>query len=307
MRRDGKLKVPRERADSPFEPSRKPSIMPEDPKEPTSSEELIRRAREGLDSDPEEDGFQLPSYTAVRQEAESARIQRETDRTQAEADARIAAAESETASPPPEEPESEAADQLVTNSEAEEVAAGYGTMEAVQSEADSYGPVVTPAPGTPPPEPTARRWFQLGWLRWAIAAGFVAFALFRLFDGSTSVDSLSIGDCFDDPGGNQIASVNLIDCSEPHEYEIYALVQLTGNADDFPGDDALFEELADVCFSRFASYVGQDYATSLYDFSGLTPLEESWANGDREGICLVHRFDESGIIKKSSSAADAGI
>jgi hypothetical protein len=284
--------------------------MPKDPQQSMSSEELIRRAREDLDSDTGDD-FQLPSYAAVRREAEAARAQREAEEVQAEevqaeADARIAEAERLAAQKASDAQQSASADTSTTADSVDEVAAGYGTMETSESDEDIYGPVVTPS-GESAPEPAASRGFRVGWLRWVIAAGFVAFLLFQFLDPSTSVDNLSVGDCFDDPGGNEIGSVDLITCTEPHEYEIYALVQLTGNAGVFPGDDSLFDELADVCFNRFASYVGQDYAASVYDFSGLTPLEESWENGDHEGICLVHRFDESGVIKKSSSAANAGI
>jgi hypothetical protein len=278
--------------------------MPDDPKQPMSSEELIRRAREGLDSDSDDD-FQLPSYTAVRHEAEVARAERDAAKAQAEVDARLAEAEADSqesaAEPDVMDP---AAGETDTP---DEIAAGHGSLEPATPGEDIYGPVVTPQSGENGSEPAAKRGFQFRWLRWLIAAGFIGFILFRIFDPSTSVDNLSIGDCFDDPGGNEIASVDLIDCSEPHEYEIYALIQLSGNADEFPGDEALFDELADICFERFESYVAHDYATSVYDFSGLTPLQDSWKSGDREGICLVHRFDESGVIRKSSSAAGAGI
>jgi hypothetical protein len=192
----------------------------------------------------------------------------------------------------------------------EEVAAGFGSLESSAPASDAYGPVVTPAEdaGTPPVTVAPKRRFQLGWLRWVIAAGFIGFVLFRFFDPSTSVDNLSIGDCFDDPGGNEIQSVDLIDCTTPHQYEIYALIELEGANDAFPGDVSLFAELAEHCFNRFVGYVGHDYASSIYDFSGLTPLEDSWENGDREGICLVHRFDDSDVIPpKTSSARNAGI
>jgi hypothetical protein len=278
--------------------------MPEDPKEPMSSAELIRRAREDLDSDAG-DNFELPSYTAERREADAARAQRDAEQTQAEADTRIVDAE-----PQAEEQISDAWEPepaATSPAEPDEVAAGYGSLEPDQTEDDVYGPVVTPQAEGPAPEPAAKRSFKIGWLRWLIAGGFVAFALFRFLDPSTAVDNLSVGDCFDDPGGNEIASVNLIDCAEPHDYEIYALVELAGDAGTFPGDEALFSELADVCFNRFAVYVGHDYASSVYDFSGLTPLADSWEQGDHEGVCLVHRFDESGVVKKNSSAADAGI
>lgn len=278
--------------------------MPEDPTDQMSSEELIKRARQGLDGDASDD-FQLPSFTAVRREAEAARARQAEELAEAEANARVAEVE-QAAQEIETEPEQAAPEAPPQDEPADEIAAGFGSLEPESSDEDIYGPVVTTS-AEPTPEPQTRSGSRLGWLRWLVAAGFLGFLLFRILDPSTAVDSLSVGDCFDDPGGTKIESVDLIDCTEPHEYEIYALVQLSGDAGEFPGDDALFDELAEVCFNRFEVYVGHEYATSVYDFSGLTPLEESWANGDREGVCLVHRFDESSIIKKSSSAAGSGI
>jgi len=279
--------------------------MPSDPKEPVSSEDLIRRARDGLDTD-SSDGFQLPTYTAVRREAEAARTQREEERAAQEAADRQAPPTEPSAAITPDSSDPGPAETLETaDDDTSEVAAGYGTLEPLEEDADAYGPMVTT--GEPVDTPPKGRSFSFGWLRWVIAAGFIAFALFRFFDPSTPVDSLSVGDCFDDPGGDEIASVDLIDCTELHDFEIFALVQLTGNGESFPGDDALVEELAEQCLSRFDGYVGRDFATSVYDISGLTPLEDSWSGGDREGVCLLFKFDNAGLVKKRSSAANAGI
>jgi len=296
--------------------------MPDDPRQPLSSEEMIRRARRGPDHDSAEqlvlevreelepdseapvsqDDFVLPSYAAVQREAAAMRRQ--------------AAEQHQPAAPSPEPAEADADDDPTTSSRQDSAPEAEGdqpqaNFEEPQTEfEDIFGPIhgTATAKGDGPLEKTPRgSRFKLSWLRWVIAAAVVGFAMLRFFDSSTPVDRLEAGQCFDDPGATEIYRVDLIDCNDLHDFEIYALVDLQGDSGAFPGDDPLFEELSKKCFDRFEGYVGKEYATSRYDFSGLTPLEDGWEAGDRQGICLLYRYDADGVQQKSSSAANSGV
>lgn len=316
--------------------------MPDDPQQPVSSDEMIRRARDTHESDsaeqmvldvPEdtpsgpEDDFQLPTYAAVQREA--AAIRQELKEKQAATEPRAPAApdaglpdaglphagEGEVRPPPvdaakdsPAESTSSAISPDFDNTTEDSALAASDEVPQTEFE-DAFGSISATS-GTQqtngPDSPTRFR-PKASWLKWLIPAGVVVFALFRLLDSSTGVDSLEVGQCFDDPGSSEIHSVDVIDCSDWHDFEIFAIVVLTGNEGAFPGDDPLFEELTEQCFDRFEGYVGRDYASSQYDFSGLTPLEEAWSAGEREGICLVYRFSDTGVQQKTSSAANSGI
>ena len=123
---------------------------------------------------------------------------------------------------------------------------------------------------------------------------------------TASIFDVSIGQCFDDPGAGEIVDVELLACSTPHDVEVYAFATLTGLSGTFPGRDALFEELADVCVQSFQPYVGRDYRSSIYDYLMIIPTEGSWDMGDRVGTCLI-ALEEDGIrVKVTGSARDSG-
>ncbi len=109
--------------------------------------------------------------------------------------------------------------------------------------------------------------------------------------GGTSVLDVGVGDCFDDPDSEIVSTLNTVDCSEPHDNEIYAAVIMPGGA--FPGDDGVAEFAFDACFDEFEPYVGESYLDSPLDYLYLGPTEDSWAEGDREVLCVLYAADLS--------------
>ena len=107
----------------------------------------------------------------------------------------------------------------------------------------------------------------------------------------TSVTEIEVGDCFDDPEGELISNLELLECSDPHDNEVFAEVFIDGVA--FPGNDALIEFGFDSCLSEFEAYVGESYAESPLDYSFLYPSEESWSEGDRSFLCYLYSADLS--------------
>lgn len=106
-------------------------------------------------------------------------------------------------------------------------------------------------------------------------------------EGEVDAFSIRIGDCLNDATiSEEVTTVPFVECSEPHDSEVFARTDLTGAT--FPGNESLETELANFCRGDvFTQFIGIPYADSMYDTSGYFPSEESWASGDRELLCTV--------------------
>jgi hypothetical protein len=136
-------------------------------------------------------------------------------------------------------------------------------------------------------------------------AGVVAVTL-ALGACSGNVFELAVGDCFDDGDLvlgelEEVGEVPLVECSVPHDNEVYAVVTVDGEA--FPGEQAIQAKADEVCLDAFDPFVGLDYQTSALDFGWLVPTADSWEIGDRVVACFVYRLDlakVSGTLEGSS-------
>ena len=106
---------------------------------------------------------------------------------------------------------------------------------------------------------------------------------------STTIDSLSVGDCFSGPEASytatEVSDVDVVECSEPHRYEIYAVKEMTNSS--FPGQSQAANMADDYCLSRFESFVGMEYDYSIYYLSSVFPTSGSWSQGDRSIQCAL--------------------
>lgn len=108
--------------------------------------------------------------------------------------------------------------------------------------------------------------------------------------GSGNVFELKVGQCFDDPENMEVVSdVEIVDCDEAHDNEVYALFDMPSG--DFPGVSVVEEAALEGCYDAFEPYVGIDYASSVLDFSWLSPTPDSWENGDYEIVCIAYDLD----------------
>ena len=102
--------------------------------------------------------------------------------------------------------------------------------------------------------------------------------------GSVSVGSLLVGDCVNGIEEGNLLSVPAVPCAEPHEGEVFALFELSG---DWPGEGPVADRSEQGCVDRFDAYApAADNVDSLELFS-IQPTEESWRGGDREVICIA--------------------
>ena len=122
--------------------------------------------------------------------------------------------------------------------------------------------------------------------------------------GGTSVFDLGVGDCFNDPEDLtqvELESVETVDCSEPHDNEIYYEYSMADAA--FPGMNAAMESAFSRCVDEFEAFVGTPYLESSLDVFPITPTEQSWADGDRVVYCALYAMD---LSRLRGSMQDSG-
>ncbi|NUR95477.1 MAG: DUF4190 domain-containing protein [Kribbellaceae bacterium] len=102
--------------------------------------------------------------------------------------------------------------------------------------------------------------------------------------GSTYIDELAIGECFDNAGADD--EVTRQPCPSEHDGEMVAIVTPPDGA--YPGDNGV-ESLADRSCSRpFGSYVGKSRDESELYLSWWTPDKYTWESGDRRIFCAAY-------------------
>ena len=102
-----------------------------------------------------------------------------------------------------------------------------------------------------------------------------------------NVFSLKVGDCFSGASsGDELSDVGKVNCSKAHENEVYAKFDLSGST--WPGEYEVGRLGHQGCLGRFRSYVGIDYASSIYVVGQLLPTKDSWnRSDDREVVCVL--------------------
>jgi hypothetical protein len=116
------------------------------------------------------------------------------------------------------------------------------------------------------------------------------------------VFTLDVGTCFDDTDETEISSVPEVDCSDPHDNEVFAVLEYSGS-DTYPGSEAMNDAAQDLCIDAFEEYVGLPYEESEFEVFPITPTEGSWDGGDREIICALYNLDFSKLTGSMRGAA----
>lgn len=260
--------------------------MTDRPDEPLSSEELIRRAREGL--------------SAPRQGEEAERQDRPSDAGEMRSPEPPAAApfDPELLSPPAEAPPWEPASPSPA-----EPAPPLPPTDPTPMLPDGF----TPEAGDPvTAEPSTGRRLLANW-RW-IVAGVVGVLVVLSFldgflDGSKNVNDLEAGECFRAPEVSEVSAVEVVDCAEAHEFEVTGSVTLEGNAGVYPDGDAIFEEAALRCLGSFVEYTGITDETSEYLPNPFVPTRGAWDDGDQTALCTVISVDDAGNLRQTTGSA----
>ena len=108
-----------------------------------------------------------------------------------------------------------------------------------------------------------------------------------LFGGAPSAN---VGDCLNVSHlGEEVTSLPTVDCSEPHETEVFATFDLDHSGPYF--ESTAYDNAIEQCEPHFADYVGTPHLDSEIVSEALIPTSEGWRQGDREIICLLFDVD----------------
>jgi hypothetical protein len=147
-------------------------------------------------------------------------------------------------------------------------------------------------------------------MRRALAPAFAVLATVSVLSGCSllgggSVQQFSVGQCVNDPvvaedGQQEVGTLPVVDCSEPHTGEVFYVEELSG--DSVPADVA--SQADEVCAANFEAFVGLPYEESSLYLTSLYPTEGSWSQGDRQIVCLI--VDGEGDAM-TGTAKDSGL
>ena len=123
--------------------------------------------------------------------------------------------------------------------------------------------------------------------------------------GGSSVQQFTVGQCVNDPiladdGQIEVGTMPIVDCADPHTGEVFHVEELTDSS--YPDDASTRGE--DICPENFDAYVGTPYLESVFYVTQLYPTPETWADGDRQIVCLI--VEENGG-ELTGSAKDSGL
>lgn len=117
-------------------------------------------------------------------------------------------------------------------------------------------------------------------------------------DGPSAESPLGLGEdgvetClrFDDTVGAVVDELPVIDCTEPHTHEIYAVE--IHPADLYPGFTELEVFAQQVCLAAFEPYVETNPFDSTLFHTWMVPTLDSWNDTppDREILCILGAHD----------------
>ena len=114
--------------------------------------------------------------------------------------------------------------------------------------------------------------------------------------GGLGAFAIEVGDCLNLPSEmSEVQSVEGVPCNQPHRAQAFALFDLVGFGDEFPGSAAFENQAAEGCYDRFEGFVGIPYENSELYFTSLEPTPQGWVElDDREIVCLL--VPESGTF-----------
>lgn len=142
-----------------------------------------------------------------------------------------------------------------------------------------------------------------GFFAWSFVTNEILPGVQETVDEVVAATETPPGPCYDlEIDDGFITGFNEVSCDGARQVEvIYAAPFDEG---PFPGDQYLEETAADICPGAFETYVGVPPDQSAHAVDWILPTEQTWADGTRQGICLVVAGDGSvltGTVKGSSA------
>jgi len=93
-------------------------------------------------------------------------------------------------------------------------------------------------------------------------------------EGNVDAFQVRVGDCFNNTGSfnDEITDLPGVPCSDPHDNETYAVLDLTITT--YPEAEGMAELAHETCLQHFDAFVGRDYESSSLDIMTLFPTIE---------------------------------
>jgi hypothetical protein len=119
------------------------------------------------------------------------------------------------------------------------------------------------------------------------------------------IADLEAGDCFDelDPGAANVDEVTRRPCTEPHENEVFAVVDLPTAGEVRYDEEQVVIDSEQACEGAFEGYVGIPYDDSALWLFLIYPDRSAWHGGDRVVTCALYDGAGSPLV---GSMADSG-
>lgn len=120
---------------------------------------------------------------------------------------------------------------------------------------------------------------------------------------ATDAFDIKVGDYLNDATAeNEVTVLPLVDCSEPHDSEVFWSALMDDGA--FPGETAISDFTNAECVDAFGQFVGLPYDESTLYYASYQPTVESWAGGDREILCTIHEVDAGELRIKTTGSLE---
>ena len=146
-----------------------------------------------------------------------------------------------------------------------------------------------------------------------VVMGYLAYSAFTNADrdatgaivseGTIDAFHLRVGDCFNDSSGigDEVSSLPGVPCSEPHDYETYAVFDVA--LASYPTEEEMSELAYERCLERFDGFVGLEYENSILEIVTLYPTSDSWQQDDREVVCALYDMNEEKLVGSTRGRA----
>jgi hypothetical protein len=116
--------------------------------------------------------------------------------------------------------------------------------------------------------------------------------------GVIDLADLKVGDCISPTDKDLFVSdMEVIDCREPHDMQVagrFTFAEAVGV--EYPGFVAVQQDAYKQCQPAFEQFTGVAFFDSPYDISTVTPSAATWADGDRDTICLIVNIDGAPLV-----------
>ena len=109
----------------------------------------------------------------------------------------------------------------------------------------------------------------------------------------TDDTTLPVGTCLyrapPPPNGTASRRVYAVDCTEPHQGEVFHRFEVTvAPGEPYPGDSETSRRADEGCAAAFPNYVGIAFDASRLNYLYYYPSADTWAIGDRSVMCILY-------------------